>query len=179
MEESYKGKFLIANSSIITDYFHNSVIFMVEHDRVGALGLVINKPMPQKINELIKGVPDKDIKMFSGGPVDGSFISILHDNPEISDPGTEIIPGVFMGRSFELLLNLMGSGARYRVFQGYSGWGSEQLEEEMTRKSWATVDGSAELIFQENPDSVWRDSLKKKGGIYKYYAEHTKDPMLN
>jgi len=179
MEESYKGKFLIANSSIITDYFHNTVIFIVEHDRVGALGLVINKQLPQSISDLIKGVPEKDLLMFSGGPVDGSFISILHDNASLKDPGTEIIPGVFMGRSFELLLSLIESNARFRVFQGYSGWGSEQLEDEINRKSWAIVDGDPDMIYSSDISGVWREALKRKGGIYRYFAEHTKDPMLN
>jgi len=180
MGNSTRGKFLIANSSIISDFFHNKVVFMLEHDNVGAFGLAINHKLDVTISELIKGVSASEIPVFSGGPVDSSYISILHNNPNFRDPGgMEVIPGVFMGRSFELLLNVMESKSQFRVFQGYSGWGSSQLEEEIESKSWVVTDAVVDLIFNEDLSSVWRESLKTKGGLYKYFAEHTKDPMLN
>lgn len=43
MEETYNGKILISNSSIVMDYFNQTVILMVEHDNQGAFGLVLNK----------------------------------------------------------------------------------------------------------------------------------------
>lgn len=178
-EEFFRGQLLIANSSILTDYFHNSVILMIEHDQIGAFGLVLNKPLGSRVSGVLQGIPENDAMLFSGGPVDSSFISILHENGSLPDPGIEVIPGVYMGRTFELLLTVMRSDARYRVFQGYSGWGSSQLEEEILRKSWVAAASTAEMIFNNNIESVWRDALKSKGGIYRYFAEHTKDPMLN
>ncbi|HMV45793.1 MAG TPA: YqgE/AlgH family protein, partial [Leptospiraceae bacterium] len=108
---SYKGKILISNSSIVTDDFNKSVVFMVDHDATGAFGLVINKKSSYLMSEVVMGLPDgiKDTFMYWGGPVDHGFISILHNNPNIHDPGLQVIPGVFLSRSYDLLLKLLGS----------------------------------------------------------------------
>jgi putative transcriptional regulator len=43
MSDLSKGKILISNSTIISDEFNKTVVFMIEHDSSGAFGLVINK----------------------------------------------------------------------------------------------------------------------------------------
>lgn len=181
--ESYKGKILISNSTIITDDFNKSVVLMIEHDSVGAFGLVINKPSRYLLNEVIVGIPENistTVPMFWGGPVDHTFISILHNYKHLPDPGMEVVQHVYLSRSYDLLLRLLESDAgQFKVFHGYSGWGSGQLESEFTRKSWVDHTGSNEIVLEHDPETIWKDALISKGGIYKYFAEHTKDPLLN
>ncbi|PKA17384.1 YqgE/AlgH family protein [Leptospira haakeii] len=184
MENGFSGKVLISNSSIVTDYFNRTVILMVEHDQSGAFGLVLNKKMDVALSEVIQGIPegiDGSSPIYSGGPVDPTFVSILHDNPKLKQPGIEVIPGVFLARSFEALVELLEhpDKTKFNVYQGYSGWGAAQLEGEMERKSWVVHDPNAEWIFTEDPEATWQEALKSKGGLYKYFVEHTKDPMLN
>lgn len=180
---SYKNKILISNSSIVTDDFNQSVVLIIEHDEEGAFGLVINKQSHLTLFDAIAGVSEdasQKVYMFWGGPVDQTFITILHQAKYTrGDPGVEIIPGVYLSRSFELLLMLLESEEKFCVFHGYSGWGAGQLESEFKRKSWVPHNAKKELIFHDNPEEVWREALKSKGGIYKYFAETTKDPMLN
>ncbi len=181
--ESYRGKILISNSTIITDDFNKSVVLMIEHDSVGAFGLVINKPSKYVLNEVIVGIPENlsaTIPMFWGGPVYHSFISILHNYKHLPDPGMEVIPDVYLSRSYDLLLRLLESEAgKFKVFHGYSGWGAGQLESEFVRKSWVDHNSTTEMILDQDTDRIWKDALISKGGIYKYFAEHTKDPLLN
>ena len=182
MSEFYKGKILISNSSIITDDFNKSVVFMMDHDSTGAFGLVINKKSLIYISELVTQLPKTihDSEVYWGGPVDMSFVSILHNKSNLKEPGIEIIKGVFLSRSYEVLLDLLtSSDNKYHIFQGYSGWGAGQLESEFLRKSWVSHEASSDIIFSQNPETVWREALRSKGGIYKYFAEHTKDPLLN
>ncbi|MCB1193684.1 MAG: YqgE/AlgH family protein [Leptospiraceae bacterium] len=180
---SYRSKLLISNSSIVADDFNRSVVLMIEHDPSGSFGLVINKQSRFLLREVVMGVPidgSTDINMFWGGPVDHSFITILHDNDRFSDPGIPILPGVFLSRSYDVLMRLLKSNdSNYNVYHGYSGWGALQLESEFQRKSWAVLEAKPEFIFNENPESIWREALRSKGGIYQYFAEKTKDPMLN
>jgi len=179
---SVKGKILISNSSVVTDDFHKTVVFMVEHDASGAFGLVVNKRSNYLLKEVVLGLPPNaksEAPMYFGGPVDQSFISILHNNGNLENRGLEVIPGVFMSRSFDLLLTLIEENSKFHIFHGYSGWGALQLESEFERKSWATHEANADIIFSEEPEIVWREALRSMGGIYKYFAEHTKDPMLN
>lgn len=181
--ESTKGLILISNSTVVTDFFHKSVIFMVDHDPTGAFGIILNKRSENSVREIIKNMPEypsADRSIWIGGPVDSMFVCIVHQDANALDAGVEIIPGVFMGRSYELLVHLAKHDLPYRIYQGYAGWSAGQLESEFDRFSWVVHKPTPELIFSdEEPDVVWKNALIEKGGIYKYFVEHTKDPMLN
>ncbi|MDF3820864.1 YqgE/AlgH family protein [Leptospira sp. 96542] len=183
--DTTRGKLLISNSSVIQDFFHKSIILMVDHDDDGAFGLVLNKPTEQTMFSLIKNLPDTEYankKVYSGGPVDNMFVTILHNSRNTEDPGVEILPGVYMARSFDTMVEILKSkDILFRVLQGYAGWSSGQLETEFERLSWVVSENITEnLIFgEDDPDLLWKEALRSKGGIYKYFVDHTKDPMLN
>jgi len=157
---------------------------MVDHDKEGAFGLVINKTTDQSLSELIKNFPvgiHKDKLVFCGGPVDPMFVSVIHDKKDASDPGVEIIPGLYMARSYDTLLEILKSeSTRFRVFQGYAGWGAGQLEAEFQRLSWVAMPADTQKVFSDREmEEAWKGALVEKGGLYRYFVEHTKDPMLN
>ncbi|MDZ4725230.1 MAG: YqgE/AlgH family protein [Leptospira sp.] len=184
MPGSTRGKLLISNSSVIQDFFHKTIILMVDHDEDGAFGLVLNKPTQATLESLIKNLPltaHSDRQVYNGGPVDNMFVTIVHNNVSSKDPGVQIIPGVFMARSYDTLVEVLQSDTfKFRVFQGYAGWTSGQLETEFEKLSWVVSDVTSEAIFEENHgEELWKAALKNKGGIYKYFVEHTKDPLLN
>ncbi|WCL49352.1 YqgE/AlgH family protein [Leptospira sp. GIMC2001] len=180
---STKGLVLISNSTVVTDFFHKTVIFMVDHDDTGAFGIVLNKKSDNTIREIVKNVPDvpsAEDPVWIGGPVDSMFVCMVHRDASAIDPGVEVMPGIFMGRSYELLMYLTENNCEFRIFQGYAGWGAGQLESEFDRFSWVVHKPTEELIFNDlDSDVLWKKSLVEKGGIYKYFVEHTKDPMLN
>ncbi|EMY71756.1 YqgE/AlgH family protein [Leptospira vanthielii] len=183
--DSTRGKLLISNSSVIQDFFHKTVILMVDHDDDGAFGLVLNKPTDQTMESLIKNLPESaysNKQVFSGGPVDNMFVSIIHNGKQTEDPGVEIVPGIYMARSFDTMIEVLSSDQiQFRVLQGYAGWSSGQLESEFERLSWVVSDQVDEsIVFREDESEVvWREALRNKGGIYKYFVDHTKDPSLN
>ncbi|BDA80582.1 transcriptional regulator [Leptospira kobayashii] len=181
---STRGKILISNSSVIQDYFHKSIILMVDHDKDGAFGLTLNKPTNQTMESLIKNLPDTEHsnkRIYSGGPVDNMFVTIVHNQKNSNDPGVEIIPGIYMARSFDTMVEILQSKTtNFRVFQGYAGWAAGQLENEFEKLSWVVNEITEEQIFREDEsEEIWKDALRSKGGIYKYFVEHTKDPLLN
>lgn len=103
----------------------------------------------------------------------------MHEDNKISQPGIEVIPGLYLARSFDTLLELLKSTSKFHVYQGYSGWGAGQLETEMNRRSWVIHEATKDFVLNQDPETTWQEALKSKGGIYKYFVEHTKDPMLN
>ena len=79
--DSVKDFFLIATKKMGDVRFKKTVILMLEHDKKGALGIVINKPLGKiTLGSLISQVDDQsinkkelyDIKIpiYWGGPVD-------------------------------------------------------------------------------------------------------------
>lgn len=181
--ESTKGLVLISNATVVSDFFYKSIIFMVDHDKTGAFGIILNKKSDSTVGEIVKNMPDlpsANQPVWIGGPVDSMFVCIVHKDPSAPDVGIEIIPGVFMGRSYDLLVHLAENHREYRIYQGYAGWGADQLESEFDRFSWVVHTPTENMIFNyDEPDVVWKNALIDKGGIYKYFVEHTKDPMLN
>ncbi len=89
--DSVKDFFLIATEKIRDSRFEKTVILMLEHDKKGALGIVINKPLGTiTLGSLISKIDDPsinkkklydiEIPIFWGGPVDENKILILHSN---------------------------------------------------------------------------------------------------
>lgn len=182
--KSTKGQFLISNSSVVQDFFHKTVVLMIDHDQDGAFGLILNKPATYNVFQLIHDLPETENAkqaVFRGGPVDELFISVLHNKKDSKDPGIEVIPGIFLARNFETLVEILKSDdCKFRILQGYAGWSPGQLEVEFEKLSWVASSASADLVFSEkSPEDYWKEALRVKGGIYKYFVDHTKDPMLN
>jgi putative transcriptional regulator len=68
---------------------------------------------------------------------------------------------------------------RLRLFAGYSGWGSGQLEDELAEESWIVVDAAADDAFADDPDVLWRTVLQRKGGAFSLMENMPFDPGLN
>ena len=90
---------------------------------------------------------------------------------------------VFLGNDYELLVKSNDSEICQLndiiYFLGYSGWGPLQLEHELQIKSWVTLKAKEEIIFNKNPEKIWRQALESKGGIYQFFANNVENPGLN
>ena len=155
------NQFLIAMPGMADENFVGAVVYLCEHTERGALGLVINKPIDIKLRNLFEKVELPlaredlaDAPVYFGGPVQTERGFVLHEKLS-SDGGhynsTMAIPGgdLEMTTSKDVL-EALSSGAGPRkilVTLGYSGWGAGQLEEEIGRNGWLTVDAKPEVIF--------------------------------
>jgi putative transcriptional regulator len=68
---------------------------------------------------------------------------------------------------------------RTRVFAGVAGWGPEQLEDELDRDDWIIEPADADAIFTDDPDRLWSEVLRRKGGRYELVSRMPVDPSLN
>lgn len=181
--ESLKGHFLISSSALTDPNFSKTVVLVLEHDEQGAFGLVVNRREDVGLFDVLEEeLPHSqtDIPLFSGGPVEPQVLFFLHDNSQLVEfPQQEIIEKVYWGNSKDLLLHLLNGANPFHVFHGYSGWAAGQLEAEILQKSWIITPAKKEIIFNQNPDTMWRAALEKEGGIFAYFAETVNDPKLN
>ena len=53
--------------------------------------------------------------------------------------------------------------SRSMLSLGYSGWGEEQLEDEMREGSWIPVDLAADIIYDLPTEERWETALKRLG----------------
>ncbi|UAY51653.1 YqgE/AlgH family protein [Ferruginibacter albus] len=177
------GILLIADPFLKDPNFMRTVVFLCEHQTEGTFGFVLNKLVDQTLDELLADFDGFTIPVYYGGPVQMDTLHFLHQYPEEIPGGSEVMKGVFWGGDFDILSSLIRNKAidlnKIRFFIGYSGWSNGQLDDEMKEKTWLTTTATRRLIFHENPDEVWKDSLKHLGGDYEMMINFPIDPQLN
>ena len=154
------NQFLIAMPGMANDTFAGAVVYLCEHTEKGALGLVINKPIDITLKNLFDKVElplDSptlgEQPVFFGGPVQTERGFVLHDGAAGQGgpyTSTLSIPGGLSMTTSKDVLEALASGngpKRLLVTLGYSGWGAGQLEDELGRNGWLTVDAVPDIIF--------------------------------
>lgn len=173
--QNLTGKVLIAMPGMRDPRFARSVVLICAHSDDGAMGLVLNQPMPEVgfadlLDQLGIEADDRSrkIEVRFGGPVEPGRGFVLHNVPEHSDDPEgrlRISQAVAMTTTRDILEDLAhGQGPESAVLVlGYAGWGPGQLEAEMLANGWLTGDGADDLIFGADNDGKWQAALKAQG----------------
>jgi putative transcriptional regulator len=173
--DSTRGKLLIAAPQL-TDYFHRTVVLVIEHNEDGAMGLVLNRPTDSEVAEAVPslaGVVDDDALVHAGGPVQPSSVLVLGDFEEPEDAGTPVAGTLGLLDPERPAADMR----RARVFAGYAGWAPGQLDMELEQEAWIVEDAAPDDPF--SGDDLWSRSLQRKGGQYALLASMPEDPTLN
>ena len=170
--DSLAGKVLVARESMPDPRFQETVIYMVDHDEGGALGLVVNKPtaigpIGALLDEL--GIDAREygldlqgsVTLHYGGPVDPGRGFVLHSVDYGIDGTRSVSSGIAMTINPEALIDIaLGQGPRRSlIIFGYSGWGPSQLEGELARGDWKVIDADADLVLGRDHEDKWRRAL--------------------
>jgi putative transcriptional regulator len=179
--ESLKGHLLIAGPSLVDPNFWRTVILVGEHSDDGALGVILNRASEATVDEAVPelAVLVDDIgSMHVGGPVQPSAIVVLADFVEPERAGSLVLDSVGFLPS-DVDPDTLGELRRARVYAGYAGWGPGQLDGELEEGSWIVEPALLQDVFTEEPDSLWSDVLKRKGGPFGVLALMPPDPSMN
>lgn len=175
---SLKGQLLIAMPGIQGDDFSHSVVFLCEHNAEGAMGLVINKPLPNMIfsdlTDKLDMPPtqkaiDDDVLMrlvFNGGPVKRFQGFVLHSSDYAAEDESLVITKEFTLTATVNILREIAKGAgpqHFLVALGYAGWSAGQLESEIMRNGWLNCEADAELVFGQSHEHLHEAALRKLG----------------
>jgi len=158
------GQFLVASDEMSDPRFEQTVVYMVQHDEHGAMGLIVNRPMADvplaRILEpfgLDTAGVTGDMRVHIGGPVDVGRGFLLHTADYVDSSTRRIRDGIAMTADREIFDAIAhGRGPRRSLFAlGYAGWAAGQLEGEIRRGSWITVPADEALLFDKNSDRKW------------------------
>ena len=168
---SLAGQLLIAAPTIGDPRFAHTVILMVRHDKEGALGIVINRPVGERsIAALLEstGHDDADVtgilRVFAGGPVQPELGFVVHSAEYRRAETVDVDGRVAMTASRQVLLDIGHSqGPEKSLFAlGYAGWGPGQLEGELARNNWFTTPEEPKLVFDDDRDNLWEDAMARR-----------------
>jgi putative transcriptional regulator len=166
---SLAGQLLVATPKIGDPRFAGTVILMVRHDRNGALGIIVNRPLGWRpMADVLRGIGQEPggaagaVRIFIGGPVQPNVGFILH-TPDYHRPDTVDIDGhVAMTSSPEILQDIAHhvGPTKILIAFGYAGWMAGQLEGEMAQGGWVTTPETPALVFDEDRADVWSKAFK-------------------
>jgi putative transcriptional regulator len=168
---SLTGQILVASPSMGDPRFAHTVILMVRHDKDGAFGIVVNRPVGERpLAALLETLGEKDttatgqVRIFAGGPVQPDIGLVVHSTDYHRPSTVDVNAGVAMTSSREILRDIgNGKGPQKSLIAfGYAGWASGQLEGELARRDWVLAPGESKLIFDEDRDKVWDAAFSRR-----------------
>ncbi len=179
---SLAGRLLVATPGLTDPNFAGSVVLLLQHDDDGALGVVLNRPSQLAVAQVLPGWAAEvtgDPVLHQGGPVglDGALaVALAPAAPAGFKPVAAGLGILDLDTPPEEVAQAL---LAMRVFAGYSGWGSGQLEGELGEGAWYVVDARVDDVFTDDPDGLWRAVLRRQGGDLGMVSTWTPDPELN
>lgn len=179
------GRLLVATPDLQDPSFQGAVVLLLDHDEDGSLGVILNRPTAVVVSSVLPAwapaVSPPEV-LFEGGPVstDAALAVAL-----VPDAGSDPIGfRCLFGRTGIIDLDtppevLAPAITRMRVFAGYAGWGSGQLEAEIEEGSWYVLDSTAHDIFDADPGALWSAVLRRQPGSLAWVSTRPADPTLN
>jgi putative transcriptional regulator len=189
--EDLAGRLLVATPMLGDPNFRRTVVLVVEHEaEQGTLGVVLNRPTKVPVGQVLEPwtelATDPSV-VFTGGPVSPNSALALAHVPGTDEPvGWHPLEG---GRPEVARLGLVDLDAppgllaaaivSLRVYAGYAGWSSGQLQAEIEEGAWYVLPAEASDAFCTEPGRLWPAVLRRQGGELAYVATYPDDPGLN
>ena len=181
--EWHTGRLLVAAPALDDPNFDRAVIFVLDHDEDGAVGVVLNRasevPVHETVADWVELAAEPPV-VFGGGPVEPTAVVALGaatgPGPGGVVPILERIQLVDLDTDPKLAASDLD---RVRVFAGYAGWSPEQLEAEIAQGAWFPVEAEPGDVFTDDPEGLWHAVLRRQPNELKLLATYPQDPTLN
>lgn len=180
---SLRGKLLVATSVIEDEPFFRSVIYLLDSDENGALGIMLNCPLASDVYVVFPewgNSVDEPGQLFLGGPVESDSaiaIGVVHEGtrPACWQPANGRVGIVDLDGPAPA----SGEFDGLRLYAGYAGWSPGQLETEIAEGAWLVVDARESDLMHPNPESLWREVLSRQPDDTRFWATLPEQPGAN
>ena len=170
---SFEHQILIAMPALDNSWFKKTVIYIVEDNENGTMGLVINLPHNLQVDQLLEhfkfdiALDENTAKktVLIGGPVDMEHGFILYKGESTWQHSMSLRNNLNMAVS-EDLLKAIGQNKgpeNFISFLGFAGWEKGQLAKEINENSWLTIPYNEALLFEVDTKTKWHVALNTLG----------------
>lgn len=185
--EPMAGSLLIAAPDMPDPNFSRAIVYLIEHDHTGSLGVVITRHSETEVASILPAWADvcaSPAVFHIGGPVKpdtGIALAVLSAGADGSyDVGLQQIEGrVHVVDLDSDPAQLRDRCDGLRVFVGYTGWAPGQLQGELDRGDWYVAPSLPTDLLAPTHVDVWGEVLRRQDMPLPLYATYTGDGELN
>ena len=174
------GRLLVSTPYFNDPFFNHSVVLLTDYEVEHTAGLIINRPLPHTVHEVVNDIKVDD-SIFFGGPVLTEAVFLLHSFDSCPE-ATRLLPGVYVGYN-QVLIALIEQNAipnlKHRFLLGYAGWSPGQLEDELERNMWVVAPASHALVFDTPAEDIWTRVVHRLGPGYEHWLKIPKNIAYN
>ena len=162
-----KGRFLIASRQLLDPHFAETVVLLLEYNKQGAMGLIINRPSEMKLSSVlpeIEGLRQLPDTIYLGGPVAKTQLLLLIRTSSPPEGSRHVFKDIHLSSSQEVIQRMIKNPEgeeRFRVYAGYAGWAPRQLDNEIANGGWHVLRADAETVFDKSASEIWPDLIHR------------------
>lgn len=167
------GQLLIAMPQMSDPRFRRSVVYICSQSDRGAMGLIVNKPLPSlNFLDLLEQLEIKTEKLKGslpihyGGPVETGHGFVLHSlDYALPEATLRVSEAIGLTATIDVLKAVARGGGPSLAFLalGYAGWSAGQLETEIRANGWLHCEADSDLVFGTEVERKWERALGKLG----------------
>lgn len=161
------GKLLVASRGLADPNFAETVILLVHCDTDSVVGLILNRRTELPISRVLaplKTAKDLSDPVYLGGPVETPTVFALlrsKSNVEDAEHVFDDVYWISAKTALEKIISSHPDRGGFHVYLGYAGWSTIQLRNEIRLGGWFVFPPDNQTVFNANPDSLWREMIKK------------------
>jgi len=163
---------LIAMPSLADPHFERTVTLICQHGSEGAMGIVINRQSPLKMQHILEQLDlpleqsdATEDPVFLGGPVQTERGLVLHDADYQYSSTLPINSQLALTVSKDIMEAFSSNQGppRRLIALGYAGWQSGQLEQEIEQNAWLFVPLNEAILFETAVEQRWQQAASLLG----------------
>ena len=165
MSPTLTNHLLIAMPALSDPNFSHTVTLVCEHTAdKGALGIVLNKPLPMRLSEVLLQMKleprDEQIAaqpVLRGGPLHTDRGFVLHRPGGQWDSTVQVSESIQVTTSRDVLAAMARGDGPLDAFValGYAQWEPGQLEREIHENAWMLIPADERVVFELPFDQRW------------------------
>lgn len=156
IERGLAGSILAARPQLPDPNFSEALVYLVEHDKLGSFGLVLNRPLGKVLSDVVAGQVGEgslaDTLVYVGGPVRTQQLLLAHFDRDQELDRIVCRVGLSEEQAEAYVAEKQGW---LRAFLGYSGWGEGQLEKELDEGIWRIMRPDGSLFRTDFELGIW------------------------
>jgi putative transcriptional regulator len=185
--EPAAGRFLVAQRNLYAPFFTRSVIYLIQHNSAGTVGVIVNRPLGKTAAEVL---PDRQFPVldtypvYQGGPVNTRVMLLLFRGHYQTELAQHVSHDIYASSDNAMLAQLMLAHkpvSELRMFAGQAGWLPGQLAAELARDDWYVTEGDPDTLFADETNDLWQtliDRLDPQGILVQRHTVRTATPRL-